>query len=204
MSETNNGNFQVPAEQSFDTESFQGSMQQVLQDNLGSYVSLITNAFVSAVLSGASQCYGAGKYKRIDQLMVKALIGSVSMVAAAASLITLFSRPLMLLFDSDPNVASAGMPKLMILCWGYIIFSVTQVYASGLKGIRKATPALLCTLGGVVVPRLLWVWLVIPKMHTPAMLYMIYPISWAISAVVVIVVYFRYRRKLKEPLHAAG
>ena len=173
-------------------------------DNLGSYVSLITNAFVSAVLSGASQCYGAGKYKRIDQLMVKALIGSVSMVAAAASLITLFSRPLMLLFDSDPNVASAGMPKLMILCWGYIIFSVTQVYASGLKGIRKATPALLCTLGGVVVPRLLWVWLVIPQMHTPAMLYMIYPISWAISAVVVIVVYFRYRRKLKEPLHAAG
>ncbi|MBR4082404.1 MAG: hypothetical protein IKK21_11530 [Clostridia bacterium] len=40
MSEMNNGNFQVPAEQSFDTESFQGSMQQVLQDNLGSYVSV--------------------------------------------------------------------------------------------------------------------------------------------------------------------
>lgn len=40
MSEMTNGNFQVPAEQSFDTESFQGSMQQVLQDNLGSYVSV--------------------------------------------------------------------------------------------------------------------------------------------------------------------
>ena len=40
MSETTNGNFQVPAEQSFDTESFEGSMQQVLQDNIGSYVSV--------------------------------------------------------------------------------------------------------------------------------------------------------------------
>lgn len=173
-------------------------------DNLGSYVALIMNSFVSAVLSGASQCYGAGKYKRIDQLMIKALIGSILMVAAAAAVITAFSRPLMLLFDSDPKVASAGMPKLMILCWGYTIFSVAQVYASGLKGIRKATPALLCTLGGVVVPRLLWVWLVIPKMHTPAMLYMIYPISWAISAVVVIAVYSHYRRKLKEPFYAAA
>ena len=38
MSEMTNGNFQVPAEQSFDTESFQGSMQQVLQENVGKYV----------------------------------------------------------------------------------------------------------------------------------------------------------------------
>lgn len=173
-------------------------------DNLNTYVSLIMNGFVSAVLSGASQCYGAQKYKRIDQLIVKAIIGSVLMVAAAATVMTVFATPLMLLFDSDPNVAAAGMPKLMICCWGYTIFSVAQVYASGLKGIRKATPAFLCTVCGVVVPRLLWVWFVIPKMHTPAMLYMIYPISWAISAMVVASAYFYYRRKLKEPIHAAA
>ena len=40
MSEMTNENFQVPAEQSFDTESFQGSMQQVLQDNVGAFVSV--------------------------------------------------------------------------------------------------------------------------------------------------------------------
>lgn len=39
MSETNiNPDFQVPATQDFNTESFAGSMQQVLQDNLGKYV----------------------------------------------------------------------------------------------------------------------------------------------------------------------
>jgi len=40
MSEMPNENFQVPAEQSFDTETFQGSMQQVLQDNIGAFVSV--------------------------------------------------------------------------------------------------------------------------------------------------------------------
>lgn len=39
MSEMDSG-FQVPAEQPFDTEAFQGSMQQVLQDNIGTYVSV--------------------------------------------------------------------------------------------------------------------------------------------------------------------
>ena len=32
------GSFQVPAEQTFDTEAYQGSMQQVLQENIGTYV----------------------------------------------------------------------------------------------------------------------------------------------------------------------
>lgn len=40
MSEMPSENFQVPAEQSFDTETFQGSMQQVLQDNIGAFVSV--------------------------------------------------------------------------------------------------------------------------------------------------------------------
>lgn len=39
MSEMNaNPDFQVPATQDFNTESFAGSLQQVLQDNIGKYV----------------------------------------------------------------------------------------------------------------------------------------------------------------------
>ena len=39
MSETTeNNNFNVPPDQDFDTVSFQGSMQQVLQENVGNYV----------------------------------------------------------------------------------------------------------------------------------------------------------------------
>ena len=35
---TSNGSFTVPPDQDFDTLSFQGSMQQVLQENVGKYV----------------------------------------------------------------------------------------------------------------------------------------------------------------------
>lgn len=38
MSETVNNNFTVPPDQDFDTVGFQGSMQQVLQENIGNYV----------------------------------------------------------------------------------------------------------------------------------------------------------------------
>ena len=35
-----NSGIQVPAEPSFDNEAFQGSMQQLLQDNVGNYVTV--------------------------------------------------------------------------------------------------------------------------------------------------------------------
>lgn len=38
MSETNQNGINVPPEQDFDTANFQGSMQQVLQENIGNYV----------------------------------------------------------------------------------------------------------------------------------------------------------------------
>lgn len=38
MSETSKNGFHVPPEQDFDTVGFQGSMQQVLQENIGNYV----------------------------------------------------------------------------------------------------------------------------------------------------------------------
>lgn len=38
MSEANTNGFQVPPTQDFDTVGFQGSMQLILQDNIGSYV----------------------------------------------------------------------------------------------------------------------------------------------------------------------
>ena len=92
-----------------------------------------------------------------------------------------------------------GTSKLMIVCWGYIIFSIPQVLAAVLKGLRAATSATLCNMGGVIVPRLLWIWFVVPNMHTPGMLYAIYPISWSVSAILLLITYFHYRKKRLTP-----
>lgn len=169
-------------------------------DSIQTYVAVFMNSLASAALSATSQCYGAGKYKRIDETLIKACIGSAVMVACAASVVTVFARPVLGLFvkKSEPGweiVVEKGIPKLMFCCWGYIIYSLAQILAGCLKGIREATPALLCNMGGVIVPRLIWVWFVVPNMHTPNMLYAIYPISWAISTGILAVTFFHYRKK---------
>lgn len=173
-------------------------------DSLSTYVSVFMNSFASAALSATSQNYGAGKHKRIDEIVIKSCLGSVALVACAASLVTVFARPLLGLFvkKSEPGweaVVEAGIPKLMFCSWGYIIYSLAQMLSVCLKGIREAMPALLCNMGGVILPRLVWVWFVVPYMHTPNMLYAIYPISWAISTGILAAVFLHYRKKKLLP-----
>jgi Na+-driven multidrug efflux pump len=137
----------------------------------------------------------------VDQVAIRSAVGSAVIVAVGALLATLFAEPLMGLFvnKSETNwqeVIDTGFPKLMFTSWGYIIFSFAQVFGGVLKGLRKATLALVCNLGGVIVPRLIWVWFVIPKMHTPIMLYAIYPISWVISTGILLYALLHCRKKL--------
>lgn len=169
-------------------------------DSINTYVNSIMASIASAALSATSQCYGAGKHKRIDEIAIKSCLGSMVLVAACSALVTVFCRPLLGMFvkKDDPNwqqVVELGIPKLMITCWGYIIFSIPQVLAAVLKGLRAATAATLCNMGGVIVPRLLWIWFVIPHIHTPGMLYAIYLISWSISAVLLFGTYIHYRKR---------
>ena len=170
-------------------------------DNIISYVFLVISNFMAASITATSQCFGARKFHRIDQLTIRSAFGCAAIVAGGALLATIFARPLMELFvnKSEPNwqdVIDKGFPKMMFSCWGYIIFSFAQVFSGVLKGIRKATLALACNLGGVIVPRLIWVWFVVPKMHTPIMLYAIYPISWVISTLILLYALLYCRKKM--------
>lgn len=165
-------------------------------DHVATYVNLIVGAYTAACLSATSQCYGAKKYDRINELIKKAMIGCIGMVLIATSVVTLFAKQLLMLFDGNPAVAEAGFPKLMFTIWGYLLYTVAQIFDAGLKGLRKATIALICNIVGIITPRLLWVWLIVPMMNTPIMLYLIYPISYLTSTITMTAAFLHFRKKL--------
>lgn len=165
-------------------------------DNLTSYTLGISTAFSNAVLAGASRCYGAHNYKRIDEIIRKSILFATFVVAVMAGFSTVFGKMLLGLFNPDPAVSDAGYPKLLFVCWGYVLYTPSKMLTAGLKSIRRASASLFCDVFSIIAPRILWVMLVVPKMHTPNMLYMIYPICYALSAVLLAVTYTHYRRKI--------
>lgn len=167
-------------------------------DNLINYIALIVQAFRSACITAAAQCFGAHDLPRIRKTVRSAIPGILGTIATLNIIITLFGSALLGLFNNDPAVVQAGLPKLMFNCWGYLIFSFSKVFGGTLAGLHKSSLSLICDLFCVILPRLIWVWFVVPYMHTPTILYAIYPITWFLVSTATGILLHRQLRALEK------
>jgi Na+-driven multidrug efflux pump len=150
----------------------------------------------SACITAVAQCHGAGKLDRIDKIMNRSLWCCHIAVTACSVVVLIFARPLLGLFTKTPAVVELAIPKVIYYCVGYFIHTFGQVYVAGIKGLKKSSLAFLLNLFSVCIPRLLWIWFVVPLSPTPNTLYLIYPISWLFSAVCLGLGYSYCRKQL--------
>ena len=162
------------------------------------YPSLILTAIRSACVSATAQCCGAQKYQRVAQIAKISAPACTALIVALAIPLTLFSEELLLLFCEDLSVAQMGQPKLLIACWGYILFGLGKVYGGCLAGMRKANEGLACEIVGIIIPRLLWIWFVVPHFESISWLYVVYPLTWLAAAVLSMICFRHYLRKAMQ------
>lgn len=168
--------------------------------DVGNILYQVIHGFYAACVSFSGQCYGARNYKRIDSLVVRASISSCAMVAAGAALCTAFPSQVIGIFNSSPEVAAAGAPVLYILCWGYVLFAVSEMFMGCSRGMGNATGTMIMNIVGICLPRLIWVWWFFPLNRTIIWLYLCFPISWTVSSIMQGSYYFYLRRRLKKEI----
>lgn len=156
-------------------------------------------AFYSACISFSGQCYGAKKYKRIDRVMRCSFALCLSVMAVIETFITLFPALVMGMFNPDPEVIRAGLPRLLIGGWGQLVYAVSEIILGCLRGMKRSTIPTIMNILCICGFRILWVWLIYPMM-TPGMasLFWCYPISYAISSLALGSYYIYCRRKLNR------
>lgn len=164
-------------------------------DSVAGIASIAYNGIPSATVAALSQCYGAEKFPRMKEIVTKSLLVCHILVDSMCVACILFARPLLGVFTGSAEVVEAGVYKLMFYCGGYFIHTFGQIYVAAIKGLHRSATSFLVNIFSVCVPRVLWVLFVVPLMPTPNMLYMIYPISWLISAIFLGVAYHRCYRK---------
>ncbi len=152
-------------------------------------------AFYTACISFTGQCYGARLYKRIDKLVVRAILLSVGLVSTMATLVTVFHRPVMALYTDNPAVIDAGQVKMIMIAWGYILYGASEIFLGCLRGMGRSSLPTLFNLLSICVPRLLWVAFIFPLHRTFNFLFICYPISWVVSLTVQAWYFFHCRRK---------
>lgn len=169
------------------------------------YIGVVLSGFATAVITMVSQNVGAKRYDRVKEILKMALVLVVVLGIVLGALVTVFGDALLRLFVSDDEAAadeirSEGMKLMYIVCLPYFIIGIYECFTAALKGMKKAISAMVLSIVGMCGIKLLWIYFVLPHLPWDAsMLYVAYPIAWALTALAAFAVFVVvYRGKIKE------
>ncbi len=160
--------------------------------NLDAYVYATQNAFYQTALTFVGQHVGARKYDRLKKSILYCSVLVTAVGLAVGGTMLLFGEPLLRLFaPENAAVVSFGMVRLGIYCLTYFIGGLMETGCGALNGFGKSISPMIITLIGSCLSRVVWIFTVFayfsPTMATPdalRLLYVSYPLSWALTAFV--------------------
>jgi len=168
--------------------------------NLEGFMFVSMSAFNQASVSFVGQNIGAGRYERINRIVCTAELCVITVASVLSTLLLVLGPSLLGLYTTDPAVVQAGMNRLQIMTTAFVFAGAMDVMVGSLRGLGYSVMPMIVSLVGVCALRLVWIFTVFQQeaFHTIEMLYITYPISWAITVAAHTVCFLIVRRKLKR------
>lgn len=157
-----------------------GGMTAALNFEMFAY--FVVGAFNQSAVTFIGQNYGACKYDRCKKIMRLCLLESVIGVVALCGIFIAGSSFLIKIYTVKPLEIEFAMVRILYILPFLFITTSYEITGSALRGMgRSAVPAVI-TVVGVVVFRLIWVYLIFPYLGGSLFsLLIVYPISWFIT-----------------------
>jgi len=174
--------------------------------NLEGFAYTATNSVYQASVTFTSQHHGAKKYKRIGTVMRCCYFVTALVAITAAAIILLLRRPLVGLYiqNGDPVSIETAYTRFYVMVIPYFLLAFMEVGSGILRGLGKSTLSTLISLIGSCVLRLVWIYCIFPLRPTLTMVYLSYPVSWALTAathfLVSMLVRRGYMQRYPEPV----
>ena len=151
--------------------------------NIEGFVYVTMNAFYQAAITFVGQNYGAGKYDRVDKVAWQCTGFAAVFGFAFGNLAYLFGGALAGIYaPGEPDVVQQALIRMLFICCPYFICGIMDTLVGVLRGLGSSVIPMIVSLVGACGLRLLWVAAVFPRYHTPASLYVSYPVTWAVTA----------------------
>ncbi len=163
--------------------------------NIEGFVYTAMNAVYQTNLSFTSQNLGGQKYSRLNRILFICL-GVVTVVGLVLGLAVVGAgRFLLGIYSSDPQVLDYGMRRLMIICGPYFLCGIMDCMVGSLRGMGYSIVPMFVSLTGACGLRILWIFTIFAVDRSLDILYLSYPVSWAVTAGAHMVTYWKIRRR---------
>ena len=139
-----------------------------------------------AATTFVGQNYGAGRLDRVRKSVWVTLALGVCYTLTTGALLLLGQDPIMRLFTTDEAVIAFGCSAMRWFCPFYFLLSILHGLAGAVRGTGASVPPMVVLLVSLCLFRILWIQWILPLFGTYEGVMMVYPVSWALGAVLMI------------------
>ena len=159
----------------------------------------VINGFGQAATTFVSQNYGAGDLPRCKEITKTSMGLSMLFMAAMAAIVGYFAEDMLQFFSSDPNVITLGVIRIYYVVFPEFINVVMEIVSGAMRGYGFSMPPAIITLIFICGIRIAWVYTFFAETPTYANLMLVYPVSWFVTAIFLLMAYRFYVNNLRVP-----
>lgn len=162
------------------------------------YCYFVVSAFTAAATTFVGQNYGAGKIARCKHAWRLCMVSSVVMCAICNLFFYWQSDVFIGIFTADAEVAQYALIRMGIVLVTQWMACSYEITCGALRGLGYSTQPAMITVFGTCLLRLVWIYTIYPLHHTYRVLMMVYPVSWVITGIMVVILYLLVIRRLSH------
>ena len=178
---------------SFGSDAVAGSAAAL---NYEFFAYFIVNAFAQTTVTFTSQNYGAGEYDRCRKIFRINMTFSMVFCGLLSAVFVLGRSFFLGLYTTDASVLGYATTRLVIATTLELLTSTYEISGGAMRGLGHSLQPALITVFGSCVLRLIWISTACVAVHEFWVLIIIYPISWVVTGIIMIVSYLRLRKKM--------
>ena len=133
------------------------------------------------------QNFGAGELRRCRKTLFLCAAEGILVLAAVITAILFFGEPLLMIFNSDPEVVKTGYIRLVMVMLSHSFSLLYDVMSGYLRGFGISLVPALLTMLGVCGIRIAWIQFVFPQSRTFQTIMTAYPISLSATMLLIFI-----------------
>ncbi len=167
--------------------------------NIEGFVYVAENAFYHAAITFTGQNYGARQYKRTRKVFWICMAMTAAISFLLSGLVYIFGRQLLGIYlPGEDEAINYGMTRMLIVILPHLLLGLENTVVGQLRGLGYSVSPMIISIFGICGIRIIWVYTAFAANRTLEMLYLSYPISWAITLIGTLVLYFIAAKKLPK------
>lgn len=159
------------------------------------YCYYVISSFAQAAVVFTSANYGAGQLDRVRRVWTVCMVYSVLWCGVLNVIIASNARWFAGIFTQDAAAIDYAVVRITTVLLFQFIASSYEVSGSAMRGLGYSMTPTVITIIGTCLLRILWVHTVSAGADDFRLLMSVYPLTWTVTGIAVVIAYFRCRRK---------